>query len=133
MLSLRFHSRFLAAVALLVASSAFGQTARSIGPFALTSADSSSTLTLQFAGQLRSQFQSKDLGEDKDRDDSFLTEARRVRLMAAVRLAPYHLDFKLHLSAAPGSLELMDMYFEYKRCARAQVRVGQFKDRKSVV
>ena len=39
----------------------------------------------------------------------------------------YRLAFKLHLSLAPGSLELMDMQFDYRWYGGNHMRIGQYK------
>ena len=44
--------------------------ATAVGPFEITSADSSFTLRMQFAGQLQTAWESKDKGYGKDRDES---------------------------------------------------------------
>ena len=52
-----------------------------IGPFEISNADSSSRIRLQFAGQLRMLFESKDQGSGKERTERSLMEARRLRLI----------------------------------------------------
>lgn len=101
--------------------------ADSIGPFEIADPDSTTKIRLQFAGQLRAQFESRDAGRDRERTDKFFAEARRIRLILAGDFPSYNLTFKLHLSLAPGSLELMDMQFDY-RCYRSNhIRIGQYK------
>jgi len=98
-----------------------------IGPFEISDKDSSTQLRFQFAGQLRTQYESKDAGSGKERTEKFFTEARRVRLTFTVKLPQRHLSFKLHLSTAPGSLELMDAQFDYQLRSGLQLRFGQYK------
>lgn len=99
----------------------------SIGPFTITDPDSNAEIRFQFAGQLRMQLESRDMGADTDRDDATSMEARRIRPTLGVKLPGYHLDFKLQLSLAPGAAELMDFYFDYEAGPGVQLRAGQFK------
>jgi hypothetical protein len=100
---------------------------RSIGPFELYSPDSSSHIQLQFAGQLRLEFESRDKGENECRTSDLYLKARRIRPMLSASLLNSRLTFKLHLSTAPGSLELMDFYFNYRFNEQMQFRYGQYK------
>jgi hypothetical protein len=59
--------------------------------------------------------------------DDLRMRARRIRPIMGLNLPRKGLSFKLHLSAAPKSLELMDFYFEYRPVARLNLRVGQYK------
>lgn len=102
-------------------------TPASVGPFRLASPDSSSWLRFQFAGQLRVDFESRDQGGEKSRSNDLTMRARRLRPIISVDLPKQRLLFRLHLSAAPGSLELMDFYFNYKARPQLQIRYGQYK------
>lgn len=99
----------------------------SIGPFELSNADSSSTIRLQFAGQLRTVFESRDREPGKTRSEKSLMEARRIRLILSGTVSQPTLFYRLHLSAAPRSLELMDFYFNYKINDDFHLRYGQYK------
>ncbi|MBU1320388.1 MAG: OprO/OprP family phosphate-selective porin [candidate division Zixibacteria bacterium] len=99
----------------------------SIGPFEISNADSSSKIRLQFVGQLRTILESRDQGANRDRQNTGRTEARRVRLVLSGSILKPNLSYKLHLSAAPGSSELMDFYFDYRIADRMQIRCGQYK------
>jgi len=98
----------------------------SIGPFELSSADSSSRIRFQFASQLRMFFESKDKGAGEQRTEKLVMEARRIRLTLTGSLMKPALSYKLHLSAAPHSLELMDYYFNYRIRSYPQFRFGQY-------
>ncbi len=100
---------------------------RSIGPFELYSSDSSSCVQLQFAGQLRLEFESREQEENECRTSDLYLKARRIRPMLSASLLNSKLTFKLHLSTAPGSLEMMDFYFNYSPRPYLQLRYGQFK------
>ncbi|MBN1211006.1 MAG: hypothetical protein JXA92_00370 [candidate division Zixibacteria bacterium] len=99
----------------------------SVGPFNLYAADSSSYVRLQMVGQLRSELQIKETASDDDRECEFYTKFRRIRLTASGSVLNPDFTFKLHLSTAPGSLELMDFYFNYQLDKNLQFRYGQFK------
>ena len=101
--------------------------AASVGPFVVQGPDSTSSLRLQFAGQLRMQFESKDQGSGKERLDQVTMQARRIRTTAAVGLPRYGLSFKLQLSFAPDAAEMMDAFFDYDVLCCAKLRFGQFK------
>ncbi len=98
-----------------------------IGPFEVSNRDSTAQIQLQFAGQLRTQYESKDNGEGKERSNKLFTEARRIRLTLSGKIPARRLAFKLHLSTAPGSLELMDAFFDYRLRPEIQLRFGQYK------
>jgi hypothetical protein len=98
-----------------------------IGPFELSSADSSSRIRFQFATQLRMFFESDDQGPSNRRAEKLVMEARRIRPTLTGSLMKPSLSFKLHLSAAPHSIELMDFYFNYRIRSHLQFRFGQFK------
>lgn len=99
----------------------------SIGPFRLADADSSAWLRFQFVGQLCMDFQSVNQGQDEDRSNTLIMKARRIRPIISVSLPEQRLSLRVHLSAAPGSLELMDLYFNYKAHEQLQLRAGQYK------
>ena len=99
----------------------------SIGPFEIFSADSASSIRLQFAGQLRLIYDSRDNGPDAARTEKLSMQARRIRLTLAGTVYNANLSYRLHLSTAPKSLELMDFYFDYKFRPYLQFRFGQYK------
>ncbi len=99
----------------------------SVGPFEIFSADSSSSIRLQFAGQLRLIFDSRDNAPDTPRTEKLTMQARRIRLTLAGTVYNANLSYRLHLSTAPKSLELMDFYFDYKFRPYLQFRFGQYK------
>ena len=99
----------------------------SVGPFELVSADSTSRLRLQFVGQLRMGYDSKDNGSGKARTKETGMEARRIRLTLSGSVFSSDLTYRLHLSTAPGSLELMDFYFNYRSRRWMEFRYGQYK------
>lgn len=79
------------------------------------------------AVQLRSLFVSKDVDPDHDPENDVTLLARRIRPAMTGTLFTPALRYRLHLSTAPGSLEFMDLYFDYHLCRHAQFRVGQWK------
>lgn len=98
-----------------------------VGPFEITSPDSSTTLKFQLAAQLQTAWESKDYGPGRDRESTIYMKARRIRPTLTVSLPEYKTSFRLHLSTAPGSIELMDMYSDTKLSSRMTLRVGQYK------
>ena len=102
-------------------------TPASIGPFEVASEDGGSVLRFQVAAQLRLDFARTDQGRDIEASDDLRMRARRIRPIMGLNLPRERLSFKLHLSAAPRSLELMDFYFEYRPVAHLSFRVGQYK------
>jgi len=99
----------------------------SIGPFEIYNADSTSSIRFQFAGQLRLTFDSHDNGSSEDRTGELFMSARRIRLTLKGTIYNPDLSYKLHLSTAPKSLELMDFCFDYKFRPDMQFRFGQYK------
>ncbi|MFH2050601.1 MAG: porin, partial [bacterium] len=99
----------------------------SLGPFEIYNADSTSSIRFQFAGQLRLTFDSRDNGSTVDRTNELSMNARRIRLSLSGTIYNPGLSYKLHLSTAPKSLELMDFYFNYKIKRNLQFRFGQYK------
>jgi len=97
------------------------------GPFELSGSDGNSKIKFQFAGQLWLYYESRDNGSANDRTNGLYMKARRIRLSLQGDLLNPNLSFKLHLSTAPKSLELMDFYFNYKIESRFQFRFGQYK------
>ncbi len=121
--SMHFHDGYLAGITEVVNN----RTLTSVGPFELYNADTSSQIRFQFAGQLRVDFESRDQGVDMSRTEQLLMKARRIRPTMTVNLLKPDLSFRLHLSTAPKSLELMDFYFNYAVTRHLQLRCGQYK------
>jgi hypothetical protein len=105
----------------------FQSTAQAIGLFEISDSDSTAILRLQFAGQFQTVWENKDEGPDNERESALYMKARRVRPTLMVTVPDYKTFFKLHLSTAPGSLELMDLYFDSKLLSPLSFRIGQFK------
>jgi hypothetical protein len=84
-------------------------------------------LRLQLAAQLQSAWESKDKGSGVERDESVYMKARRIRPTLSVTVPEYKTSFRLHLSTAPGSIELMDLYFDTRLKKDLTVRAGQYK------
>lgn len=103
------------------------QPACKIGPFEISNDDGTSRLRFQFAGQLRLQLQSPDGGPGKARNNTLTAEARRIRLILGGSFPEHGLSFRLHLSLAPGSNELMDAYFDHNYWSGHRLRLGQYK------
>lgn len=118
---LHTRSTFLASLLLLLASRAEAQ----IGPFSLESKDGKSSLALGLTAQLRLSLESK--ASSGGHALASGVEARRVRPTLAGSVLSPALRYYLHLSTAPGSLELMDLYLDYEVSRWIQLRTGRFK------
>ncbi|MFZ5981396.1 MAG: porin [Candidatus Zixiibacteriota bacterium] len=112
---------------IILLSTGLSGSAAAVDPVQIFNADSSSSLRFQFVGQLRTSLESKDSFPGNDRSYDVFTEFRRIRLTFSGYLWKPELTYKLHLSTAPGSLELMDLYLNYKLRSELQIRYGQFK------
>ena len=116
----------LLAVALCSLSAVSQAKAQSIGPFEIVSADSTSRVRVQFAGQQLVTWQeSEDHGVWSSPD--LTTELRRIRLGLRGRFNQDRTSFYLHLSLAPRSLELMDLLIDHRLRPGCNVRAGQYK------
>lgn len=101
--------------------------ANAVGPFEVSSSKDSTTLRFQFAGQFLTAYEDKDKGSGIDWQTSFYSKTRRVRPSLTVTVPKWKTSFRLHLSTAPGSLELMDLYFNSEIKPGIKIRVGQYK------
>jgi hypothetical protein len=93
-----------------------------IGPFEIASKDGESKLRLQLAAQMRLFFVDRDTGTDRNRTLS--VQARRIRPIIVASLLDNRLTFRLHLSTAPGSLELIDLWMDWAAHAQISLRAG---------
>jgi hypothetical protein len=117
-------SRLLAALLLLSLSRpALGE---GIGPFTLESKDGKSSLSFGLTTQLRLATESREAANGS-RALASTIEARRVRPTLSGTVLSPELRYYLHLSTAPGSLELIDLYLDYRFSRWFQVRAGRFK------
>ncbi len=99
---------------------------RAVGPFELKSRDGNWSLRPGLAVQLRFTLTSLAEPGAGDPPDSYV-EARRIRPTLSGALFNKDLRYKLHLSTAPGAVELMDWYLDHRFGADLRARVGQFK------
>ncbi|MCB2229774.1 OprO/OprP family phosphate-selective porin [bacterium] len=98
-----------------------------IGPFETANRDSTAVLRLQLASQLQTYWETRDNGGGTQRESGLFMRARRIRPSLTLSLPERHLLFRLHLSTAPGAIELMDLYFDARLHNSFSVRAGQFK------
>jgi hypothetical protein len=126
---MRAAGPLFAFLAMLIISGASRAAKPAIGPFDIVSGDSSAVLTPGFASQLRLVFDSAEnvSCECEDRKNTLTMRARRIRPVISLTLPRYSLSLRLHLSTAPGSVELMDFYFDYYASADLRIRAGQYK------
>lgn len=97
-----------------------------IGPFGIADASGRFSLDVGLAVQLQLQVTDKE-ASDGERDTETQILLRRVRPTLKGTLLTKDLSWYLHLSTAPGSIELMDFYMDYSFSPYLQVRVGQHK------
>lgn len=102
-------------------------TPASIGPFKIAGPDGTSWLRIRFFGQMMVRCTSLDAGGGGSRTETTTMGARRIRPILELNLPEPRLFFRLHMSAAPHSLELMDMYFDIGVPKGFQARLGQYK------
>ena len=95
--------------------------------FIVESSDHQNSLSFSFISQLRLVYDHLDKTLDKPSDDRLKMEVRRLRFIFSGTILDSDLSYKLQLSTAPGSLEFLDFYFNYKFKNGMQLRYGQFK------
>jgi len=98
-----------------------------IGPFALQSEDGRYRLKVGLIVQLQMRAESRELGPAKGHETRVRYLARRVRPSMRGNALSKDLGFYLHLSTAPGSLEFMDWYLDFRFHPYFRLRGGQFK------
>lgn len=99
---------------------------RAVGPFELKSRDGNWSLRPGLAVQLRLVLTSLAEPGAGDPPDSYV-EARRIRPTLGGALFNKDLSYLLHLSTAPGAVELMDWYLDYRFGDGLRAQAGQFK------
>jgi phosphate-selective porin O/P len=98
--------------------------AKKVGPFKLFDDDQTS-IKLGLLVQMYFNYMRKDNGDDAE-DSSFLG-FRRIRPTLAGQLLDPKINYYLHLSTAPGSIELIDYYVNYVASDDLHLRIGQYK------
>jgi hypothetical protein len=96
------------------------------GPFELRSRDGKSSVAPGLTVQLRTQVDSRDATSGV-RELAATVEARRIRPTLSGTLLTLDLRYYFQLSTAPGSLEFMDLYLDYRLARWLQLRAGQWK------
>ena len=122
------HQRFIQIIFLtfLIGNSVFTPNIHAES-FVIESADHKNSLSFSFISQLRLIYEHLDRRVNIAADDKFKMESRRIRFIFGGTILDSELSYKLQLSIAPGSLELLDIYFNYKFKSGLQLRYGQFK------
>lgn len=99
-----------------------------LGPFGVELDDGRSALEVGFAAQLRASLTTTDqAASGPGRNNELVAELRRVRLLLRGRFFDERLTTRFQLSTAPSSLELMDVWLDYRFSPWARLRLGQFK------
>jgi hypothetical protein len=104
-----------------------GDAAPVVGPFALESKDGKSRIQLGLALQLKLEIDAQDPGPGIPTELSHFVEATRIRPMISGTLFTRDLSFFLQFSTAPGAIEILDAFLDYRFEDWVQLRVGQFK------
>ena len=97
-----------------------------LGPFEIRSA-ANDVLRLSVAGQLRLDVTNTPAADEGQRDTDATVRFRRVRLRVEARLLDERLSLSVQLSTVPGSLELLDLFADYRFSDQLSLRVGQYK------
>lgn len=82
-------------------------------------------LGIGFAGQLQAALHVTDV--DEHPDDTITPLLRRIRLVLLGSFVTKRLKYYLQLSTAPGSLEILDYFLEYRFTRHLRLRAGQYK------
>jgi len=93
----------------------------------LESSDGNNSITFGFVLQLQFQYTSKDNGNGGDRDNNTQFRFRRIRPIIKGKLINKNLSYKVQFSTAPGAIELVDAYINYKFNKHISLMVGQHK------
>lgn len=89
--------------------------------------DGQTSIEFHLAAQLRWEYLFVDNGPDEERSTTNKLMFRRVRPIIQGTLFTDKLRYNMHLSVAPGLLELMDLFFEYSFHPLLRIMVGQYK------
>jgi hypothetical protein len=98
-----------------------------IGPFVIGTKDGNFELRFGLAAQLQTRVDFLDQGSDEDYRTVDNMEIRRMRPTVRGSFLQNHIGFYLHLSTAPGSLEFMDYYLDFRFSPNVRLRTGQWK------
>ncbi len=95
-----------------------------IPPLIIRSSDDTHRLRLALVAQMHYQMDGVESEPGEGRDYSHLFRWRRLRLDLRGSVLPAKLDYRVHMNVSPGSLELMDMYLNYRPYAIVPVSFG---------
>ena len=98
-----------------------------IGPFEFESDDGLSSIRPGLSLQLLLSYENEQEDADGSRLNSAVIKSRRIRPTLKGRILGGDISYYLHLSTNYGSLELMDVYFDFRIVPDAVVRAGQCK------
>lgn len=124
----RLHTEHLAATAFLlaVATPAFAAES-SLGPFELRSRSGQHALQIGLAAQVRLTYSDSAAIGDAARTHDLSMEVRRLRPMLRGSFLSDRVELFLHLNTTPGSLELLDLFSQFRFHPQLSLRIGQFK------
>ncbi len=96
-------------------------------PFTISSDDGANSMELHFAAQFQWEYLYAGSGGEHPYTSESKLKFRRVRPVLKGTLFSKDISWLLHLSIAPGALELMDLWLDYRLHQWLQVRMGQMK------
>lgn len=95
--------------------------------FVISTDDGSNSLAFHFAAQFQWEYLYKDGPALQPYTSESKLKFRRIRPVLEGKLFSKDISWLLHLSIAPGALELMDLWLDYRIHDWVQVRMGQMK------
>jgi hypothetical protein len=118
---------FIELIFLIVLLSGSIHSQDTIGPFEIKSDDGNTSLRVEFACQLKLEYKDLDRNRFKSDKSGLYSEMRRLRFGFRGSVASPNLTYRLQMSFAPRSPELMDIYINYAYRPYLQLKYGQFK------
>jgi hypothetical protein len=98
-----------------------------IEPFILGSTDDRGSLQLSLAIQGLFSMDVTDIDSEQDSRNEAGAQFRRLRFVLKGHLLTPAFTYLLHLSTLPGSLELMDLFIDYRFHSHVRLRAGSLK------
>jgi hypothetical protein len=98
-----------------------------IGPIQIGSKDDAASMRISPTVQGMYMLDVQDVDDPDETTNESTVFLRRLRFVLSGHLATKDLTYRLHLSTLPGSLELLDLWLDYRFHTHARVRVGLLK------
>jgi len=100
---------------------------KEIKPFVIGDKDGPGTLRLAMTVQALIRLDFTDIDQPGKMEYESQAQLRRLRFYLSGHLITPDFTYQLHLSALPGSLELLDLYLDYQLHPQARLRAGLLK------